>query len=77
MITRILARLGIGAFYLHTTYNFPGLDRTEEFIKGPYKTPTNPFSELNQAWCRDEVRFHFTPPERVMSSKAHFCKKAS
>ena len=63
MIKRLLALAGIGGFYLHTARIRPG---TEErhcvTIKGPYRTPVNPYAGHHTHFFEAEVRFHLNPP---------------
>ena len=59
---RLLARIGIGGFYLYVTYDMPG--RNKEIISGPYRFPYNPYQSCRLYSMSAKTRYHLRAPRR-------------
>jgi hypothetical protein len=63
MIERLLARFGIGGYYLRIVRHIlpPEHPRHEEF-QGPYKAPLNPYRNMIFKGIDTEARYYRHPP---------------
>lgn len=57
LITRALARLGIGAFYCYIEIDQPHR-RSHRTIYGPFRRPLNPYAGARLSWTQVWVAYH-------------------
>jgi hypothetical protein len=63
---RLMAKLGIGGFYLHAKSTSVVTGETTESIRGPYDYPHNPYFGARIYFFDAESRYHLRRPKGII-----------